>query len=248
MAIEPEIGKVVAKRQWTDDLHSISVDAAFNDFEPGQFARIGLSIDGENIMRPYSFVNSPIEKAHEFYYTIVPDGPLSARLPQLQEGDDILYIAKPNGYMVLSEVQDSHNLWMLSTGTAVGPFLSILKNKTVWDKFEKMVLVHAVRHVAELSYKDEIAELQEKSEGRLIYVPFVSREKTDFSVYGRVPAAIESKELQERVGIDISPDESQVMICGNPQMVKDTSAILQTLGLERNRRRKPGHITMENYW
>lgn len=248
MAIEPHIGKVAETRRWTETLYSVRIDATFDAFEPGQFARIGLPLDGANVMRPYSFVNARDEAFHEFYYAIVPEGPLSVRLPSLGAGDDILYVPKPNGFMVLSEIPDARTLWMLSTGTAVGPFLSILKSAEVWERFENFVLVHAVRNAEELSYSEEIVRLVQQGGGRLHFVPFVSREETDGAMRGRIPAALESGALQERTGLDISPAESQFMICGNPQMVKDTATMLLARGFERNRRRKPGHITMENYW
>ena len=248
MAVEPNIGKIAETRRWTDNLYSVRIAADFNDFESGQFARIGLPINGENIMRPYSFVNTPEEPLSEFYYSVVPEGPLSARLPSLKEGDDILYIPKPNGYMVLSEIPAAKQLWMLATGTAVGPFLSILKGAAVWERFEHLVLAYAVRHADELAYSEEIAALVQKGGGRLVYIPFVSREDTSFAVRGRIPAALKSGAMQEKTGLAVSPEESQFMICGNPQMVKDTAAVLGEFGLERNRRRKPGNITMENYW
>lgn len=250
MAIQPQTGKVADFRRWTENLYSVRIDAAFDQFAPGQFARIGLPIDGENVMRPYSFVNTPADALHEFYYAVVPEGPLSCRLPLLREGDDILYVPKPNGYMVLSEIPDARALWMLSTGTAVGPFLSILKSPEVWERFDRLVLAHAVRRAEELSYSEDIAALVQKGAGRLSFVPFVSREDATGAgaVRGRIPAALESGELQKRTGLEIAPADTQFMICGNPQMVKDTSAVLLARGFERNRRRKPGHITMENYW
>ncbi len=248
MAVETHSGKVAESRRWTDELYSIRIAAEFNEFEPGQFARIGLPIGGEKIMRPYSFVNTPEEPLHEFYYSVVPEGPLSTRLPALKAGDDILYTPKPNGYMVLSEIPAAKQLWMLATGTAVGPFLSILKGAAAWERFERLVLAYAVRHADELAYSEEITALVKKSGGRLSYAPFVSREDTDFAARGRIPAALKSGALQEKTGLAVSPEESQFMICGNPQMVKDTAAVLGEFGLERNRRRKPGNITVENYW
>lgn len=248
MAIEPQAGRVAENRQWTKHLYSLKIEAAFDEFEPGQFARIGLPIDGKHVMRPYSFVNAPHESLYEFYYAIVPEGPLSPRMPTLAPGDEIFFIPKPNGYMVLSEIQDARQLWMLSTGTAVGPFLSILKSPEVWRRFDHIVLAHAVRHAEELSYSEEIDALVEKGAGQLKFVPFVSREQADAAMPGRIPAALESGSLQERTGLSISPEESQFMVCGNPEMVKDTLTALQGMGLERNRRRTPGHVTMENYW
>jgi ferredoxin--NADP+ reductase len=246
--IQPLTGTVVGRRQWTDILFSLYVDAPIQPFKAGQFGRVGLTIDDKPIMRPYSFVNSPEERPLEFYYSVVPGGPLSHRLTDLREGDEILINPKANGFLVLSEVPDAKQLWMLSTGTALGPFLSILKTEEVWERFSDLVLVHAVRHAADLTYQDIIADLVKKGQGRLRHLSFVSREKTENSLPGRIPAALASGLLSEKTGLTISPENSQFMLCGNPDMVKDTIATLETLGLKRNRRREPGHITMENYW
>ena len=246
--MEAKTAKVAGKKQWTDTLYSIFVDADFIAFEPGQFGRIGLTLDGKNIMRPYSFVNAPTQMPHEFYYAIVPEGPLSCRLPNLQTGDDILVAPKPNGYLVLSEVPEARQLWMLATGTAIGPFLSILRSADVWRRFERILLAHAVRYAAELSFGDTIEALVAQGRGQLVYAPFVSREAYPGAMSGRIPQALQSGALSEFAGMEFSPAKAQFMICGNPQMVKDTSAILQAMGFERNRRRQPGHITVENYW
>lgn len=248
MAVETRTGKVAETRRWTEGLYSVRIAADFNAFESGQFARIGLPVDGENVLRPYSFVNPPEEPLAEFYYSVVDGGPLSPRLPKLKEGDDILYVPKPNGYMVLSEIPPAKHLWMLATGTAVGPFLSILRGDEVWRRFDRLVLAYAVRRAAELAYSEEIAALTQKDGGRLVFAPFVSREDAGFAMRGRIPAALKSGALQQKTGLAVSPEESQFMVCGNPQMVKDTSEVLAGFGLERNRRRKPGNITCENYW
>ena len=110
------------------------------------------------------------------------------------------------------------------------------------------MLVHAVRTVSELAYRDEIKALLERYPDRLQFIPFVSREDTDFAIKARVPAAIEDGQLEQRTGIDIDAADSQVMICGNPDMVRDTVAVLEARGLKKNRRRDPGHITTEQYW
>ena len=245
---QPVVGKVVGRRQWTESLYSIQVEAAINPFEAGQFGRIGLVIGDKPMLRPYSFVNAPHENPLEFYYIIVDGGPLTSRLPSLVAGDDILINEKANGFLVLSEVPAAAQLWMLSTGTALGPFLSILKSKEVWERFSDMVLVHAVRRAEELTYREDIDRLTAQGGGRLRYIPFVSREKTDFAMSGRIPQAVQNGALAERAGLDFSPALSQFMLCGNPQMVKDTMEALQMLGFERNRRKKPGHLTVENYW
>jgi ferredoxin--NADP+ reductase len=137
---------------------------------------------------------------------------------------------------------------MLSTGTALGPFLAMLKTDEPWDRFEKIVLAHAVRTAEELTYQDTIRKLLAVNPGQLIYVPFVSREDTEFAVKGRIPQAIEDGRLEERGGAEIRAEDSQVMLCGNPAMVDDTSEVLEARGLKKNKRREKGQITTENYW
>ena len=240
---------VAGHRRWTDRLHSIYLRAPdFAGFEAGQFGRIGLTIADKPLLRPYSFVNAPADDLLEFYYITIDGGPLTSRLPHLARGDAIWLNPKPNGFLVLSEVPAAKQLWMLATGTALGPFLSILKTDAAWQRFDDMVLVHAARTVAELTYQDDIARLVARGGGRLRYIPFVSRECADFALPGRIPAALQDGALAARAQLAFSPAESQFMLCGNPAMVKQTSATLTELGFARNRRRAPGHITVENYW
>lgn len=248
MAPPPIVGRVVGQRQWTDSLYSIQISADINPFEAGQFGRIGLMMDDKPVLRPYSFINGADERPLEFYYVIVKEGPLTARLPHLVTGDEVLINEKANGFLVLSEVPPAEQLWMLATGTGLGPFLSILKSKEVWTRFNDMVLVHAVRYANELTYQEDIQRLLGDGGGRLRYVPFVSRERADFALSGRIPQALTNGALANRAGLHFSPDKSQFMLCGNPQMVKDAVETLTPLGFERNRRKKPGHITVENYW
>ena len=241
-------GKVVGQKQWTDRLYSLQVDAALAPFEAGQFGKLALIIDGQEVARPYSFVNAPEEQPHEFYYIAVPEGPLTSRLVALQAGDSILLAPNPAGFLVLSEVPDAQNLWLIATGTGIGPFLSILKTAAPWARFRDIVLVHAVRYGTELSYRDQIARLQEEHPTQLRVLNFVSRETLSGALQGRVPAAIEGGVLEAKAGVVLSTTSSQVMLCGNPDMVRDTISALQLRGMKRHRRRDPGQITVENYW
>lgn len=241
-------GKVVENRHWTDSLYSLKVDARIEPFSAGQFIRLGLDIGDERVGRPYSLVNAPHEPYLEMYSIVVPEGPLSPKLHNLRVGDPIFIAPKASGFFTMDEVPASEQLWMLSTGTALGPFLSILKTDVPWQKYKKIVLVHAVRTAQELTYQDLIADLKEKHPGQFQMLPFVSREKTEFAMPGRVPNALKDGSLEKRTGMLITPEHSQIMICGNPEMVKDTSEMLQKRGLTKNRRKEPGHITTENYW
>jgi len=241
-------GRVLELRQWTDKLFSIRVEADVHPFTAGQFTKLALQIGDELVGRPYSYVNSPAEAPLEFYFVTVPDGPLTAELIRLKAGNTIHVMRRASGFLTLTEVPDSRHLWMLSTGTAIGPFLSILKTEQPWQRFEKIVLVHAVRLEKELSYRELIASIEARYPDRFHYIPFVSREASDFALPGRIPQALQERSLEARAGLEIEPERSQFMVCGNPGMVKDTLAALQERGLSRNRRRTPGQVSMENYW
>jgi ferredoxin--NADP+ reductase len=241
-------GRVVGLQQWTDRLYSLRMEAEIPPFRAGQFTRLALEIDGETVARPYSFVNPPDDPLLEFYFIRVPGGPLTARLVALRPGDPLLIAPRSAGFFVLEEVPAADTLWMLSTGTALGPFLSILRTPQPWQQFGKIVLVHAVRHLPELTYRETIDSVLEAHAAQLQYIPFVSREVTDFTIHGRVTAAIENGVLEDRAGLALSAANSQVMICGNPGMVADTRQALEARGMKKNRRSEPGQITTEQYW
>jgi ferredoxin--NADP+ reductase len=241
-------GRVREVYRWTDKLYSLRVDAPVQPFKAGQFTKLGLVIGDELVSRPYSFVNAPGETPLEFYFITVPDGPLTNRMLALSPGDSIEVMSRASGFLTLDEIPEAPNLWLLSTGTAIGPFLSILKTEQPWLRFDRIVLVHAVRLAAELSFRDSIDSLLRQHPEQFEYVPVVSREDTAFALRARIPAIIEDGRLERRVGLPIEAATTQVMICGNPDMVKATSATLFTRGLTRNRRREPGQVTVENYW
>lgn len=241
-------GTVVNLRQWTDELYSVQVEADIEAFAAGQFTRVALEIDGEMVARPYSFVNGPDNPVHEFTFILVKDGPLTHELIKLKRGDTLFLAPRGAGFFILNEVPEADTLWMLSTGTALGPYLSILTTSEAWQRYRQIVLVHAVRTAEELTYGDEISSLLEQYPEQLQYIPFVSREDTDFAIKARVPAAIEDGRLEQRAGIRITAGDSQVMICGNPAMVRDTAAVLEARGMKKNKRRDPGQITTEQYW
>ncbi len=241
-------GKVIENKHWTELLYSLRIEAEIEPFIAGQYGRLGLQIDDQIVGRPYSFVNAPHESLLEFYSITVSEGPLSPRLAELRVGDSIYIDKRPNGFFTLNEVPDGRDMWMLATGTALGPFLSILKSKEVWQRFENIVLVHAVRFAKELTYQDTIASIESEFKQHFKMIPFVSREDTDFALPGRIPAAIQNGSLEERVNLQISPESSQVMMCGNPDMLTDTRNALVEKGLKKNLRRSPGQITTESYW
>ena len=154
---------------------------------------------------------------------------------------------KSSGFFTMSEVPDGKNLWMLATGTGLGVFISLLKTQDPWKRFENIVLVHGVRNSDELIYQDQITQFDEANPGKFKYIQTVTREKKDGCLNLRIPAGLETKEIQKAANLEIDTN-SQFMICGNPDMINDTVELLGKQGLERNRRSKPGNITLEKYW
>lgn len=241
-------GKVLGQKQWNDRLYSLYVEAGIEPYQAGQFAKLGLEVDGQVIGRPYSLVNAPDRVPLEFYYIRVPDGAFTNALVKLQAGDDILISPRANGFMVLDEVPEGRHLWLVATGTGVGPFLSILDTQVPWQRFEKVVLVYAVRTLSELSYQPRIAAVQAAHADQFVYVPFISREASDLALPGRIPDAIVDGRLEARTGLLLKPEDSQLMMCGNPQMVEDTTKVLVERGFKKHKRKDPGQITVESYW
>lgn len=241
-------GRLQEVHNWNPYLHSLKIAAEIDPFEAGQYARLALDVEGTRVARPYSFVNSPHEPVLEFHFNTVPEGPLSGRLAALAPGSKVWLAKKPAGYLTLSEVPNGKDLWLLATGTAIGPFLSILRTDMPWVRFERVVLAYAVRHEIDLAYRDALQLVARTYPERFEWIPFISRESCDFAMSGRIPAAIESGRLEQHFDQELDASRSQVMICGNPHMVKDTVKVLESRGLQQNLRRTPGQVSTENYW
>jgi len=240
-------GRVVENKQWTATLHSLRIEADIAPFEAGQFTRLALDIAGEEVSRPFSLVNAPDERPLDFYFIEVPGGVLSTELVKLQAGDSINVAPKASGLLTLKQIPAAKKLFLLSTGTGIGPFLSIIKTPEVWQQFERVTLVHAVRYMEELTYQQTILAAADNHAQQFSYIPIVSRELCDFAIPGRIPAAIMNNKLELRAGGRID-DQSHVMLCGNPDMVQDTMNVLNKRGLKKHSRREPGHISIEKYW
>jgi len=238
-------GTVLENRHWTEALFSLKVAAPRLAFEAGQFVRIALDIGGERVARPFSFVNPPEDPVLEFYGIVVPEGPLSPRLQKLAAGERLYVASNPAGFLVLAEVPEAKTLWLLATGTGIAPYLSILRTETPWKRFRNVVLVHAVRFSRELVYQDLLRKIERPG---FKYVAFVSREAHATALSGRIPAAIRDGRLEAAAGVALDAESSHVMLCGNPQMLKDATAALAERGMRKHRRRSPGHITVESFW
>ena len=247
MAINWIETEVIEHIKWTDSLASLKFKGPVLPYTSGQFTKVGLEVDGELVSRPYSYVSSPNDDFLEIVYVNVPDGVLTPKLHDLKVGDKLMTMEKSSGFFTMSEVPDGKNLWMLATGTGLGVFISLLRTSDPWQRFENIVLVHGVRNSNELIYQDQINEFDKMNPGKFKYVQTVTREEKEGCLNMRIPAGLDSKMIQKSANLEINHD-SQIMICGNPDMINDTVELLGKQGLERNRRSKPGNITLEKYW
>lgn len=253
MSIEKfSVEKVLSVHRWTPTLFSFTMTRpAHFKFTAGQFARIGLKVGEELVVRAYSVVSSPFDETLEFFSIVVPDGAFTSNLQHLKVGDE-LYLEKiPYGYLTLARYQQPlpHDLWLLATGTGLAPFLSMLQDFDTWSKYQKINLVYSVRTAAELAYVDRIQEIAETfGEGHVgfKFISIITRDPSA-ELHDRLPVLIENGELEKVAGIELSPTTSHVMLCGNPQMVDDTKEALKRRGLTMNRRGE-GNIAVENYW
>lgn len=247
-------GTVCRLIPWTDTEFSIGVMADVQPYTAGQFTKLALKNNkGEWTRRAYSFVNSPNHaaghKEMEFLIIDVKGGYLSPKLAELAIGDQVWVGENASGFMTLSEVPKTiNNLWLLSTGTAIGPFLSILAEIEAQKRFDDIVLVHAVRTKQELVYQELIAHLLKLYHGRLQYIPVVSREKITDIHSDRIPTLLLNNKLFTTTKIVPTIEKSFFYLCGNPEMVRDTKLALTTLGFNKHLRRAAGNFSSENYW
>ncbi|MEG2389715.1 MAG: ferredoxin--NADP reductase, partial [Pseudomonas sp.] len=191
-------------------------DAGFR-FRAGQFARLGvIKADGSTVWRAYSMVSSPFDEFLEFFSIVVPGGEFTSELSRLEVGDTLMVERQAYGYLTLDRFVDGRDLWLLSTGTGVAPFLSILQDFEVWEKFERIILVYSVREARELAYQSLIAELEQRDYlaehiHKLQYIPTVTRQTHPGALNGRITTLIENGELERAAGVELSAEHSRVM-------------------------------------
>ncbi len=230
--------KVLSVHHWTEAYFSFTCERDDSlRFENGQFVMIGLMVDGKPLMRAYSVASANWEEHLEFFSIKVQDGPLTSRLQHLKEGDEILVSKKPTGTLVVSDLNPGKNLYLLSTGTGLAPFLSVTKDPEVYEQFDKVILIHGVRYKKDLAYYDHFTNQLPNHEfigdivkEKLIYYPIVSREEAEHQ--GRLTNLMRSGKLFEDIGLPMmNPETDRAMICGGPAMLKDTAAMLDEFGL-----------------
>lgn len=244
-------------QRWTDKLFSFRITRPQGySFAAGQYSRLGLRIDGLDIWRAYSVVSAPDDDFLEYYSIVVPGGTFTTSLKDLEAGSPILLDKQAFGFMTPDRFEDGAQLWMLSTGTGLGPFLSMLQDRYVWEKFQQLILVHCVRKAEEFAYGALLDKLQRSAPpGALQVIRTTTRDATPpgdavdtVRLGGRITSLLENGELEKAAGFAITPDNARVMLCGNPEMIEDTRRILHGRGMRPCRRALPGQFVTENYW
>ena len=238
---------VLAVRHWTDDYFSFTTTR--NDgfrFDNGQFVMIGLETEARPLLRAYSIASANWEEQLEFFSIKVPNGPLTSRLQHIQPGDSVLVGKKPTGTLLIHDLHPGRNLYLLATGTGLAPWLSVIKDPETYERFDKVILTHGVRHEKDLCYRDYFEKelpqhelLGEVIREKLLYYPAVTREA--FRNHGRLTSLVESGEMQRTLGIEaLDPEHDRAMICGSPQMLADLRGILDARGFQASPR--IGHL------
>jgi ferredoxin--NADP+ reductase len=247
-AFEP--AQVTWIHHWNDRLFSFAVDRAPEfRFENGHFTMVGMEVDGKPLLRAYSIASANYEDQLEFLSIKVQDGPLTSRLQHIQVGDTVLLGRKPVGSLVLTDLNPGRNLYLFSTGTGLAPFLSIIRDPEAYERFDHVVLVHGVRQVSDLAYREYLEEelpqheyLGEAIREKFLYYPTVTREP--FEHQGRITELLESDRICDDLGLPpLDPEQDRAMICGSMAMLKDISAALD----ERGFRISPNQGTPGDY-
>ena len=245
-------GKVIERQDWSDKLFSLKIKVDIGDFIAGQFIKLSQLIDEKRIGRAYSLVNPPGTDYIEVLAVAVDDGQLSPNLQALSKGDVIDVATKASGFMTLDELPKDDNkgehLWFLATGTAVGPFISMMATNEPWQSYQKVVLVYGVREVEDLAYLPQLRAFEAKYPQQFKLVLSVTPEPFEGALSCRIPDGLNNGDIEAKAGIKLSAKDSQVMICGNPGMITDAQQLLKERGLAKNLRRAPGQITVEKYW
>jgi ferredoxin--NADP+ reductase len=240
--------KIKHRNDWAPGLMSLQLEAEASPCIPGQFINLGLDLGGGRVKRSYSLASAPGQPC-EVYLSLVSGGALTPALFERAAGDAVWLDDRALGFFTLEHVPKAERAWLLATGTGLGPFLAMLRSPTIWQRFSHVVLCHGVRHVSHLGYAEELSRLAREHEGQLDYLPLLTGDPPPAGgLSGRLPALIESGQLEARVGLRFDPALDHVLLCGNPGMISEVQAVLGARGLDKHRPRKPGHITIESYW
>ena len=244
--------RVLTVHHWTDRLFSFTTTRGQGlRFSNGHFTMIGLMVDGKPLLRAYSVVSANYEEHLEFLSIKVPNGPLTSRLQHIQVGDTILVGKKPTGTLLIDYLLPGKRLYLISTGTGLAPFMSVIRDPDTYEKFQEVILIHGVREVAELAYHDYITQelprheiLGEMVSKQLKYYPTVTREP--FRNQGRITDLINNNVFPQCLGLPaLNPETDRVMLCGSPAMLADLKHMMEVRGFKEGNTTTPGDFVVE---
>ena len=252
---------IVWRRDWAPHLFSFRVARpAGLVFVPGQFVRLGVEGDqdgGAMVWRAYSVASPPDAPHLEFYSIVVPDGPFSQPLSKRRVGDAIHLGSSVYGFLRTDRFQGGRRLWLIASGTGIAPFMAMLGDDAIWSAYEDIVLVHSVRIPGELAYREEIEALAHGSRdqasraqlrAQFHYAPTLTRERVEGMRHGRITTQLADGSLERSLALAVDAQDSRLMICGNPSMIKEIRAMLAERGMTAVRRETPGQFIVENFW
>ncbi|WGS66287.1 ferredoxin--NADP(+) reductase [Enterobacteriaceae bacterium ET-AT1-13] len=243
------IGKVVNIEKYSNKLFKIFIKAYINNFISGQFTKIAIIKKKKIIQRAYSFVNASNNLILEFYILFISHGKLSRELFNLKINSKLLISRKSFGFFILKEIPYCEILWMFSSGTGVGPYLSILRENKNLERFKNLVLIHSNKFIKNCNYNSVIKNLRDNYYGKLRVLNIISQENIYGALKGRINNLIYNGILEKTIGLGLDYRKSHVMICGNPLMIKSTKEILIKLrNMKKHLHYIKGNITFERYW
>ena len=243
---------VVSVNHYTDRLFSFRITRPQSfRFRSGEFVMIGLPNAEKPVFRAYSIASPAWDEELEFFSIKVPDGPLTQHLQKIQPGDTVLMRQKSTGTLVLDALTPGSRLWMISTGTGIAPFASLMRDPETYEKFEQVILTHTCRDVAELAYGEELARdlgadplIGELVNGRFVHHATTTREA--FVRMGRITTLIETGQLFKDTGTSpFNPATDRVMICGSMGMLQEHKALCEAAGMTEGSNSEPGQFVIE---
>jgi ferredoxin--NADP+ reductase len=244
--------RVLDVHHWNDTLFSFTTSrpAGFR-FRNGHFVMVGLSVEGRPLLRAFSLVSANYDEHLEFYSIKIPDGALTSRLQHVTPGDPVLVSRKPTGTLLLDNLHPGRRLYLLATGTGLAPFMSIVRDPETYERYQQVVLAHGVRRVSDLGYRDTLADglhrhelVGDQARDQLLYYPAVTREP--FPTRGRVTDLLASGKMARDLGLPpLDPAQDRVMVCGGPEMLADSVALLEGRGFAEGSSDERGQYVIE---
>jgi ferredoxin--NADP+ reductase len=245
---------VVEKKVWSEGLFTIRIAAdEITPFLPGQFLQLGVFPEGHDgdesklINRPYS-VASPHGELLDFFIVLVEDGELTPKLWALGEGDKLQVSQRAAGSFTLKKTPEAETLWLVATGTGLAPYVAMLRTEEPWENFQNIVVIHGVRHFADLAYTDELKSFEQQYPERFKLVQALTREEADGTLNGRIPGLFDNGEIESQTGFQCRADNSSILLCGNPAMLDSMEEVLGKREMKKHRSKSPGQIVLERYW